>query len=46
LLAQGVELISMKKAVDTGTPQGRCMLTVLGAMATLEQETILQRRNA
>ena len=39
-----VQFISMKEAVDTGTPQGRFMLTVFGAMAELERETILQRQ--
>lgn len=36
--------MSMKEAVDTWTPQGRFMLTVFGAMAELERETILQRQ--
>jgi DNA invertase Pin-like site-specific DNA recombinase len=44
LQAKGVQFISMKEAVDTGTPQGRFMLTVFGAMAELERETILQRQ--
>ncbi len=39
-----VQFISMKESVDTGTPQGRFMLTVFGAMAELERETILQRQ--
>ena len=41
---KGVQFVSMKEAVDTGTPQGRFMLTVFGAMAELERETILQRQ--
>lgn len=44
LQGKGVQFISMKEAVDTGTPQGRFMLTVFGAMAELERETILQRQ--
>ena len=41
---KSVQFISMKEAVDTATPQGRFMLTVFGAMAELERETILQRQ--
>ena len=41
---KGVEFISLKESVDTSTPQGRFMLTVFGAMAELERETILQRQ--
>ena len=44
LKKKNVHFISMKEAVDTGTPQGRFMLTVFGAMAELERETILQRQ--
>lgn len=44
LQVKHVQFISMKESVDTGTPQGRFMLTVFGAMAELERETILQRQ--
>ncbi len=44
LQTKHVQFISMKESVDTGTPQGRFMLTVFGAMAELERETILQRQ--
>ena len=44
LQAKNVQFVSMKEAVDTSTPQGRFMLTVFGAMAELERETILQRQ--
>ena len=44
LQAKGVHFISMKESLDTGTPQGRFMLTVFGAMAELEREAILQRQ--
>lgn len=44
LTAKNVKFISLKEAVDTGTPQGKFMLTVFGAMAELERETILQRQ--
>ncbi len=42
--SKGAELISEKESVDTSTPTGQFMLTVFGAMAELERETILQRQ--
>ena len=36
--------ISLKENIDTTTPQGKFMLTVFGAMAELERESILQRQ--
>lgn len=44
LTDKGVEFISLKESIDTTTPQGRFMLTVFGAMAELDRETILQRQ--
>lgn len=44
LSKKGVEFISLKENIDTTTPQGRFMLTVFGAMAELERESILQRQ--
>lgn len=41
---KGADFISQKEAIDTRTPQGRFMLTVFGAMAELERESILQRQ--
>lgn len=41
---KGVDFISLKEAIDTTTPQGKFMLTVFGAMAELERESILQRQ--
>lgn len=40
----GVEFVSLKKNIDTSTPQGRFMLTVFGALAELERESILERQ--
>lgn len=42
--AKGVEFISKRESIDTTTPQGKFMLTVFGAMAELERESILQRQ--
>lgn len=44
LAAKGVEFISMKESIDTSTPQGKFMLTVFGALAELERESILDRQ--
>lgn len=44
LTARKVNFVSLKEQIDTTTPQGRFMLTVFGAMAELERESILQRQ--
>lgn len=44
LNSKGVNFISIKEKIDTTTPQGKFMLTVFGALAELERETILQRQ--
>lgn len=41
---KGVYFVSLKENIDTSTPQGKFMLTVFGAMAELERESILQRQ--
>ena len=41
LSAKGVEFVSQKEAIDTSTPTGKFMLTIL---AELEREYILQRQ--
>ena len=38
-----VDFISLKEKIDTSTPQGKFILTIFGAMAELERESILQR---
>lgn len=44
LNGKDVVFISLKESIDTSTPQGKFMLTVFGAMAELERESILQRQ--
>lgn len=44
LTSKGVDFISLKENIDTSTPQGKFMLTVFGAMAELERESILERQ--
>ena len=41
---KGVEFVSLKENIDTTTPQGCFMLTVFGALAELERESILERQ--
>ena len=37
LTAKGIEFVSKKEAIDPGTPTGKFMLTVFGAVAELER---------
>lgn len=41
--AQGVDLISVSEQLDTRTPSGMLMLTLLGALAQMERELIGER---
>ena len=41
---QGVYLISLKENLNTATPTGRLMLTVIGAINEFERENILERQ--
>lgn len=45
LTSRGIDFVSLKESIDTRTPQGKFMLTVFGAMATLERENMLQRQS-
>ena len=44
LQSKGVSFVSQKEHIDTGTPQGRFMLTVFAALAELERESLLERQ--
>jgi DNA invertase Pin-like site-specific DNA recombinase len=44
LEAKGVQLISNKERLDTSTPTGKLMLTVMGAIATFERTIMLERQ--
>lgn len=44
LTQKGVHFVSLKENIDTSTPQGKFMLTVFGAIAELERESILERQ--
>lgn len=41
---KGVKVISLKEGLDTGTPTGKLMLTMIGAIATFERENLLERQ--
>lgn len=41
---KGVEFVSLKENIDTTTATGKFVLTLFGAMAELERNTILQRQ--
>lgn len=41
---KGVTLISNKESVNTGTPQGRLMIAMIGAVAQFERENMLERQ--
>lgn len=42
--AKGALLVSLKENIDTGTPQGKLMLHLFGALAEFEREQTLQRQ--
>lgn len=42
--SKGITLISNKEAIDTSTPQGKLMLTMIGAIAEFERANLLERQ--
>jgi len=42
--SKGIQLISSKENIDTSTPTGRLLLTVVAAISTFERECILERQ--
>ena len=44
--ALGVDFVSLSESVDTGTPTGKMVFTVLGAVAELERSLIVERVKA
>lgn len=41
---KGVNLVSNKENIDTGTPTGKLMLTMIGAIAEFERANLLERQ--
>ena len=44
--AQGIEFVSFSEQMDTSTPAGKMVFTVLGAVAELERSLIVERVRA
>ena len=44
LNGKGVHLVSNKESVDTSTPTGKLMLTMIGAIAEFERQNLLDRQ--
>ncbi|MGL5780383.1 recombinase family protein [Cetobacterium sp.] len=41
---KGADFRSLKESIDTSSPAGKLMLTVIGAIATFEREILLERQ--
>ncbi|ROR55465.1 DNA invertase Pin-like site-specific DNA recombinase [Luteococcus japonicus] len=46
LEAKGAQLVSVTEAIDTATPAGRLLITVLSSIAAFERETLVDRTKA
>lgn len=44
LQKKGVQLVSNKENIDTSTPTGKLMLTMIGAIAEFERQNLLERQ--
>lgn len=41
--AKGVQLVSLKESIDTSTPSGKLLFTLMSAIAQFERDTIAER---
>jgi DNA invertase Pin-like site-specific DNA recombinase len=46
LEALGCQLVSLREAIDTGTPMGRAMFAMSGVFAQLERDLVVERTRA
>lgn len=46
LQRRGIGLRSLTESIDTSTPTGRLMFSILGALATMEREVLIERTRA
>lgn len=44
--ALGIEFVSLSEQIDTSTPVGRMVLTILGSVAEMERQMIVERVKA
>ena len=44
LESKGIKLVSNKESIDTSTPTGKLMLTMIGAIAEFERANLLERQ--
>ena len=44
LTAKGVDLVSNKENIDSSTPTGKLMLTMIGAIAEFERQNLLEKQ--
>lgn len=44
LLKKGVKVVSLKENLDSSTPQGKLMITVIGAINQFERDILLERQ--
>lgn len=44
MTAKGIHLVSNKEAIDTSTPTGKLLLTMIGAIAEFERQNLLERQ--
>ena len=42
---KGIQLVSLKEDIDTATPTGKLLVTVLSALSQFERDLIVQRTN-
>jgi len=44
MTTKGIKVISLKEGLDSTTPAGKLMLTMIGAIATFERDNMLERQ--